>query len=302
MKGKIIITKLKLKTKIPIDLGLPKPYFFLVTYKNSNPWIRVLKTTEDKPVLVRVKQEDQLGNMLDVIIESEDQLDEIDKKFIIDRIRHELGTDEEMSILQKYKKHDLHLESAIKFNPGFRLYANSDPIETLVLLNFSQNTLIYDYGKIMNLFLKKHGQKLPWRPKIKYFPSNSKIAKIKFEKWNDLKIGNKAKFFSEFDEDTLEKIQTYTFYPIAKRGLDKLLEITGIGDFSARCLFTYCARRYEFPFLDTLVTEILSHKYDMSEVNRLTEFDSWIEKRWPEDPALVLHTLIQNYKYETSKP
>ncbi|MDH5402821.1 MAG: hypothetical protein OEY49_10050 [Candidatus Heimdallarchaeota archaeon] len=293
-KKKVRSETIELKAKIPIDLTVPKIYSLADVPFNQNHWNRVYRMFDGEIFVARITQTKPLSKFIQVTIESQTNLASYEKEYIA-RIRHEIGMDETMQALRSESKKDSLINFAAQAYPGMRLYANSQVHEAAILAIFSQNTSLFNYLQTTRQFVNKFGTKVEWDDSLTIFPSAAEIANLEETDWKSLNIGYKVDFLKNLTVDILEDIGTYTFYPIAKRGLDNLLEIQGIGDYTARSLFIYAARRYEYAFMDSFVRELLNHKYNIIYKMTTRDFDKWIKNKWKKDPALILHTLLLEY-------
>ncbi|MHA2028254.1 MAG: hypothetical protein ACW99A_10635 [Candidatus Kariarchaeaceae archaeon] len=294
-RKKIWKDEVELTSKLPIDITMPKAYVLANTPYNEDHWTRTFLTSSDEIVVARATQQLPLSRDIQLTVESQNSLSNSDYETIVAKMRHELGLDEKMGVLKKLKEQDTLIDIALQSNPGFRLFANSDAVEVAILTILSQNTSFFTYLDIVEKLLEKHGTPVPWDKSLNVFPSKSKISAMEEKDWLELKLGYKAKYLSSFNEDTLHDIETFSYYPILERGLEQLRKIIGIGHYTSRILAIYHSRRYSFPFYDTYVLEVLNHKYEIGNINNQRQFDNWVYKRWPKDPALVIHSLLLEY-------
>ncbi|MHA2251413.1 MAG: hypothetical protein ACXAD7_13710 [Candidatus Kariarchaeaceae archaeon] len=294
-RKKIRSESFDLESILPIDITKPKTYVLANIMFDAKQWARVFTTKNDQMVVARIKQPRPLSRQIELQIETQKKITNEDIEEIIGKIRFELGLDEKMQILRIMRDVDPLVEIAIRSLPGFRIFANSNIQEAAILTMISQNTSFFNYLKTVKLFFDTFGVKVPWDKSLRGFPDNQTIANITPEEWSHLNIGYKAKFLSALTESDLEKMEVFVHYPVIERGLKGLLKIKGIGPYTARCLLIYAARRYQYAFYDAYVAEVLEHKYELSTVTTMNEYDEWIEQRWPKDPALILHTLLLDY-------
>lgn len=285
----------ELNSKLPINIELPKAYVLANTGFNVPHWTRTFRTDSEELVVARITQSKPLSRQVELQIEAKKKISSHDIDQVIAKIRFEIGLDEEMAILKSLQKEDSEFKIMLSSIAGFRLFANSDAVEAAILTIISQNTTFYSYLDIVENLLKVHGTQIPWDKSLFAFPTRETLAQMGDDDWKLLKLGYKTKYLSSFDLDDLEDIETYAFYPIIERGLENLLDIPGIGNYTARLLIIYHSRRYKYAFYDSYVQEVLNHKYGFYNIKNITEFDSWIDSRWSVDPALVLHVLLSEY-------
>ncbi|MFV2016103.1 MAG: hypothetical protein ACC656_11780 [Candidatus Heimdallarchaeota archaeon] len=294
-RKKIWKDDVELTSRLSIDITTPKAYVLANTPFNENHWTRVFQTKSDEIVVARATQSLALSREVQISIEAKNSIDNIEYESILSKMRYELGLDESMKVFRKLKYDDTLIDIAIQSNPGFRIFANSDAVETAILTIISQNTSFFSYLEVVENFLQKYGTLVPWDKSLYLFPSRSKISEMNEKDWLELKVGYKAKYLSNLNEDVLHEIETYAYYPIIERGLEGLRNISGIGNYTARILAIYHSRRYDYPFYDTYVLEVLNHKYEIGNINNQKQFDNWVIDRWPKDPALVIHALLLEY-------
>lgn len=284
----------QLESILPINIELPKAYVLANTAYNTPNYVRTFRNGSDL-VVARVTQAQTLSKQVTLQLEAKKKLSSDDIRYFTDKIRFEVGLDEEMTVLKKLSKSDPEFRVILSTIAGFRLFANSEAVETAILTMFSQNTPYFSYLDIMEGFIKKFGTQVPWDKSLYAFPTNETIASLTDEDWKSLNLGYKTKYFSNLGLDELEQIETYAYYPVIERGIDGLLDIPGIGNYTARLLIIYHSRRYKYAFYDSYVQEVLNHKYGFYNIRNITEFDNWIESKWSLDPALVLHALLTEY-------
>lgn len=293
-RKKIYSNEIYLNSKLTIDLSITKVYVIADVPYEENHWTRVFKFN-DQLYVARCTQTKSPSKVINVIIESNKKHDPSVEDRILDILRYELGLDETMKALKREAKKDLLIDLAVRNNPGFRIFANVNAIEVVILTMISQNTSFFSYLELATNLVKIYGETVPWDKKLRLFPTNEVIANMKVEDWKKIGLSYKAKYLVNLTEEDLVNIETFAYYPILKRGLAKLKEIKGIGDYTARCLTTYHSRRYEYPIYDTYVQEVLQHKYGVQGFNNMRNYDNWIGKKWKKDPALILHALMQDY-------
>ncbi len=294
-KKKFWSETIELESLLPIDITLPKTYVLANVPFDENHWTRVFTSLGGAIIVTRVTQKKPLSRSVQLKIESSKALDNTDINLTIDKIRYEIGLDEKMQILKEIRDSDPLVGIAVRSNPGFRLFANTNIQEVVILTILSQNTSFFNYLSTTKAFFNKYGTKVAWDKSLKGFPNNETLANMTSKDWLELKLGYKSKFLSNLTLEDLENFETYANYPILKRGLDGLRKIKGVGHYTARCLMIYGSRRYEYAFLDSYVREVLQHKYDLGGITTIRDFDKWINERWPEDPALILHSLLLEY-------
>ncbi|MHA2504026.1 MAG: hypothetical protein ACXAE3_14295 [Candidatus Kariarchaeaceae archaeon] len=281
-------------TVLPINLFLPKAYVMGDVEYNAPHWTRVF-SVDGELAVVRVRQKKPLTPEITIEYESNVDLSDEEIELLRSKIRYEIGADDNLQALRETQEKDILVKLAVKDNAGFRLFANSNTVEAAVCTIIQQNVDFAGFQVILKELTAKYGTQVPWEPNLYLFPENHILEEMSIEDWEELGIGLKSKYLGSLTKRTLKDIQTYAYYPIFDRGIDGLKRIDGIGDYTSRMIMIYAARRYEKAFIDGYVQEILDHKYKLHQVLPLTEYDKWMEEHWPNDPALILHTHLQDY-------
>jgi len=300
-KKKIYKNQIELRSKLAIDLSLPKVYLIADVPYDQNHWTRTFNYNDNQLYVARVTQNKYLTKNLQLVIESNSKIDPFHETDIIDKLTYELGLNETMKSLKAESKKDYLLDIAIKSNPGFRLFANHNAIEVAILTIISQNTGFFYYLDLVGNFISEYGKSIPWDKKLKVFPTNEVLSEMDVDSWKKLKLGYKADFLGKLTQEDLKSIEIFSYYPVIERGLRELKKIRGIGDYTARILITYHSRRYDYPLYDTYVRDVLQHKYGIQRFNNMKDYDSWINKKWKNDPALILHALMVDFLPEFMK-
>lgn len=289
-KMSIETEKMSLSTRIPIDLSVPKPYLRAYVHMNKDYYTRVFKIDEQLYVC-RVTQEKPLTTELLMKIESDDSIKSNHRTELVDRIRFELGLDEKMTMLKKIARNDRSFRKKLHQFPGFRLFANSNIYEAAVLTLISQNTTYPDYLAIVNNFMHRYGEEVPWDTTLRVFPANHIFDTIGLAEWRDMKAVMNARYLAELNSDLLELIETYTFYPIFERGIKGLRSIKGISTYMSRMLMIYTARRYGIAPHTQEIKDIME-RVAGKKLATVYQFDTWINSKYPKDPALFIHAYV----------
>ncbi|MHA2172558.1 MAG: hypothetical protein ACXAB7_22020 [Candidatus Kariarchaeaceae archaeon] len=294
-KRKVWTTDVELTSILPINLSLPKAYVLANVPFNAEVWSRVFIYDNNQLVVARATQLKPMSKKIQLTIESRKKPDPVLIDDVTRKIRFEIGIDEKMEVLRDLQSRDPMVRIAVRSNPGFRIYANSNVQEAAILTIMSQNTSFFKYLQSVKALYDTYGVIVPWDDNLKGFPSNEVIANISPNEWKALGVGYKYKFLANLTINDLENFEIYANYPILDRGLQGLLDINGVGQYTSRCLLIYTSRRYSYAFLDSYVNEVLNHKYEFMGITTIRDYDNWIHKRWPDDPALVVHALLQEY-------
>ncbi len=286
--------EVSLPTNIPIDISTPKPYLFAHTLLNADHYTRTFKI-DDQIFVCRVNQKKPLVKELNMLIESDNSITKVYEEELVARIRFELGLDESMNILRKMGKIDRKFRKSLGYFPGFRLFANSNIVEAAVLTLLSQNTKFPDYLAIANNFIEKYGTEVPWDDNLKVFPDANIITSMSVSEWKtDMRAVMQAKYLGNFTADTIEEIETYTFYPIYERGIKGLQKINGVGPYVSRILMVYAARRYNLAPFNQNIRDIMMRRLNI-DFETIHQFDTWIKRNYKVDPALIIHTYLLEY-------
>ncbi|RMG42447.1 MAG: hypothetical protein D6732_00840 [Methanobacteriota archaeon] len=281
--------EMELETTIPIDISIFKPYCFSLTPIGSERWDRVFTLHTGNPVHVVVEQPIKPSRQLKVKTYSENPLSAKEKDEIGQRLKLELGTDERLRELKVLAARDSTFKKALFSSVGFRLFANSSFDEAFLYIVFSKFMAVPENHLAMKRFIETHGTPLSWNSKRFEFPSRDYLLSMTKEDWKKLRVkGGVSNFMNSIQK--IEEAEIYTYYPVPERGFSKLKYISGIGNFVARALMTFCARNYQFPIYDQLTADILHDLYAIPDAVSLSFFDEFM-KRFDPVPGLAIHVL-----------
>ncbi len=287
-------SRAKITGILPVDISIHKPNFFLYTPLTKSQWLR-LYNIDGYEVLAKISQQIKPSKNISVIIEHYGKLPPEVKKNVIQRIRFEVGMDERMGSLHKIIKRDFNLKLAIDENPGFRIFANSNTDEMAIMAMLAEKMPLDDFIIAIHKLVRNFGRK--WGD-YRLFPNAETISKISYNEWLNLGItGKKAQYMNLLTQDTIEKFEIFAFYPIYQRGLKGLKQIQGISENIARSIMIYGARRYKKAIYSAELRDIIENVYNIR-LRNFIEFDPWIEYYFPNDPALIMHTLLVHYMNE----
>ncbi len=280
--------------KIPIDLSLHKPYNYAFSPSGVDYWQRVMRLTNGTVVVTKTTQSEPLAKRLKTVIQSAEKLTLHEIEEVKQRLAFELGVDDSFSALKVLANRDLIFKDALYSIPGYRLYANSSVLETVVNVFLSQTFSPSSYRKLRERFLYDLGEPVPWNKKLRVFPKRSFLIDMPDDQWAELRLGPQEEYLRSAIEK-LDLVGTFAHYPDQKRGYDNLKKIHGIGDYTARSIMTYAARKYRFTPLDHLVRELVSELYEIHDNVNYSTFDLWAWKQFGSNPALPIHVLVTAY-------
>lgn len=281
--------EITLETIIPIDISIFKPYCFTLTPIGSDKWDRVFTLFTGRTVHTVTEQPIRPSTSLKTKIYSEHQLEEKEKEEIKKRIEFELGATERLRDLKILAAKDPVFKKALFSSVGFRIFSNSFFDEAFVYIVISKFMPVPENHLAMKRFIENFGTPLSWNSRRYRFPTREQILSLSREDWKSLRLKGGVKNVLNSIEK-LEEAEIYTYYPVSERGFSKLKYLSGIGNFVARALVTFCSRNYMFPIYDQITTEILHDLYSLPDAVNINAFDEFM-KRFEPVPALALQVL-----------
>ncbi len=285
----IFTEEFTLETTIPIDIGIFKPYLFVYTPMGSDQWDRVFNLYTGKVCNAIVYQPVRPSTEMSVRVHSEEALNEKEIKEIRERLKFELGLEENLRPLKVIAAKDPVFKKALFSVPGFRLFANSNFDEAFMQILFSKYFPVPKNYILMKKFMETYGNRLSWNSKRFSFPSRETLLAISIDDWRKFGVkGNVTHFYNSVQ--AIEDAEIFTYYPVPERGFKKLRYMPGIKEFMARALMTYCARIYTYPIYDIFITEVLHDLYSLPDEINLDTYTYFMERFKP-IPALVIQVL-----------
>ncbi len=285
----------KITTQIPINLGLIRPYYFVSSPYNQKIWDRVFQLESGNICQVIVTHTKALSTELTVDVISTESLTQRNKAEINKRLDFELGIRETFTDLKPIIQRDQVFARAVFSIPGFRLYANSNFMELLVLVLLSQNSDPIEYRQKQYKLLSEYGHPLPWNDRRFLFPTEDELIQIDLNVWKQYFSTTRFEYVGEVFNH-LREIEIYTYYPDWERGFKNLVDIPGIGHYTAKSLLIYGARVYSRPFVDSYITDVLRDLYLLSDRLGEKELENWLSENFKDQAALVSQVLM-TYKY-----
>jgi len=279
---------------IPIDLSLHKPYNYAFSPTGESYWQRVMRLATGSIVVTKTTQSEPMVRRLKTVIQSESKLNLKEIEEVKQRIAFELGVNDQFSVLKVIARNDVIFRDALYSIQGYRLYANSSMLETVMGVYLSQTHSPSSYRKIRESFLMDYGDSVPWNRNLWVFPKRSKLIDLSDDEWSELRLGKQEEYIRSA-LDNLHLIGTFAHYPDQKRGFDNLKQIFGVGEYTARSVMTYGARKYRYTPLDHIVRELISELYELHENINYGVFDQWAWKKFGSNPALPIHVLLTAY-------
>jgi 3-methyladenine DNA glycosylase/8-oxoguanine DNA glycosylase len=195
-----------------------------------------------------MKYTNKVGPIIRISIYSENNLDEDDKKEIINELNWRYGFNEDLTEFFNKFKEDKFLKEPIKRLRGIRLNCANSLYELLMILIVLQNVTIKRTMQMMNNLLNDYGVKLMFDGKELFaYWLPDKIAQISEENLKALKLGYRAKMIKSISEEFAKgNIEEHAIREMeieqAKKELTKLY---GVGPATAQIIVSEYLRKYD---------------------------------------------------------
>ena len=246
-----VITKLKITPKEPFNFdatvyvpqNFPTPDF---EWKKGIYWQTM--NLNGKYLGLKMKYTNKVGPIIRISIYSENNLDEDDKKEIINELNWRYGFNEDLTEFFNKFKEDKFLKEPIKRLRGIRLNCANSLYELLMILIVLQNVTIKRTMQMMNNLLNDYGVKLMFDGKELFaYWLPDKIAQISEENLKALELGYRAKMIKSISEEFAKgNIEEHAIREMeieqAKKELTKLY---GVGPATAQIIVSEYLRKYD---------------------------------------------------------
>lgn len=214
----------------------------------------------DEPITINLIYYRQIKNKSYELL---DNPPELIKSLAKNRVINFLGLNDDLHKFYNFIGEFDELSKFKKLIPGFRL-SGALAIEWLPILAYlSTNTTVNMYHTFLQNFLSAwgvhNGNKKVVPPA---FPPVTNILPVKDEEYRKTKIGYRAKYLPVL----VDQLQTFTLpkdvTTVNKLDLLKQLKkLTGIGDYSARCIILYGLKDFSMPFVDSYVKFLMKEYF-----------------------------------------
>jgi N-glycosylase/DNA lyase len=280
MKTKLVIDSEEYKGQFNLDLTINSGQTSQPAWIKKDGYYSELISVGNVQTLIRVKQRHALNAPIEIIAESDEDID-------IDTVRSLImdifGLNDNLNEFYEFLKEDPELKPTIDFCKGLRLFKAHDPFECIISSISSANCSILRWNRSINDIKKKWGEEHLYRSGTFYtFPSPEILRSVPehdleemqrcednlandfiFEK--NLKscgVGYRAKFIIKASEMVRNEIDLKTFGNLSyNKAYNTLLQIPGVGPKVADCILLYgFGFGMAFP-VDVWIGRIISELY-----------------------------------------
>jgi len=266
-----------------------KPSHFPTKLENfdeaSETMYRTLRLSQNKIIGLKMadlkKVKEREGIMAEVF--SNRSLTEQDLQRVRSHISQAYGLNEDISSFYQSVANDTSIQGPIQNLRGMRVSCFETLFEILNISSMLQNTTVKRSEQMMENMLSFFGRKVNYDGRQLYvFYTPQDITQSSEQKLRELKVGYRAKFLMEIanhfsaNANLEEKLKTMSF----EEAKDKLMEIKGVGPYSARiALFQYLRRPNEINF-DSWKRKIFSRCFFGNENETVDKVEKEASKRW----------------------
>jgi len=253
--------------------------------ETSETMYRTLRLSQNKIIGLKMtdlqKVRGKEGLMAEIF--SNKALTEEDLQKVQDHISHAYGLDEDIKPFYKAVANGSSIQGPIKNLRGMRVSCFETLFEILNISSMLQNTTVKRSEQMMEKMLSSFGRKVNYDGRQLYvFYTPKDIAQSSEQKLRELKVGYRAKFLMEIanhfsaNADLEERLKIMSF----EEAKDKLMEIKGVGPYSARiALFQYLRRPNEINF-DSWKRKIFSRCFFGNENEEVEKVEREAKQRW----------------------
>lgn len=279
MKKKFKIEPHEFKGHFDIELTIGSGQTSQPAWEKSGKYFQELIFVENKPCLVKITHKPNTNNPIDIIAESND---EIDKEHIKAEIMKIFGLNDDLPQLYDFLRNDPKLEPTIDFCKGLRLFKAHNLFESVVCSITSAHNSIRQWNKAINLLKEKFGDKhkfssgtfysFPLPPVLASAPEHEfdeeecdpELLKTR-PSWKDLRscrVGYRSKYIIKASEMVQSEIDLQEIGNMSyESAFDTILNIPGVGPKVGDCILLYgYGFGKAFP-VDIWISRIVSHLY-----------------------------------------
>ena len=280
-------TKFELKAIPPFNFistitqwGVHPPLEYLV----EGVYYSVIRLPSDKLATVSMRSIGEIGKpLIEIVVKTKKVLNKEEKTKLAEKIRWQLGVDEDINEFYDNAKDDAILKRVIKDLYGMRVHASSNIFYTLALSIALQNAPISRSRNMLRLLTQRFGQASIINDlNIFAFPAASEIAKADINELLRCKWGYRSNYLKNVATAVLEEgLRVNQLKELQMNDFTQLLcNIKGIGKYSAEIVALDAIRKYDAFPLDSWSSKIFSELYfgtnDVSiEVLEDFAYDKW---------------------------
>lgn len=257
MKKKFKIEPHEFKGHFDIELTIGSGQTSQPAWEKNGKYFQELIFVENKPCLVKIAHKPNTDNPIDIIAESNN---EIDEKHIKAEIMEIFGLNDNLNQLYDFLRNDPKLEPTIDFCKGLRLFKANNLFESVICSITSAHNSIRQWNKAINLVKEKFGDEYKFSSGTFYsFPRPQVLAKApehefdeeecdpellkKRASWKDLRscrVGYRSKYIIKASEMVQSEINLQEISNMDyESAFDTILKIPGVGPKVGDCILLY---------------------------------------------------------------
>jgi 3-methyladenine DNA glycosylase/8-oxoguanine DNA glycosylase len=261
-------TKFKLKATPPFDFistitqwGVHPPLEYLV----EGVYYSVIRLPSGKLATLSMCSRGEINRpLIEIVAKTMKILSKEEKMNLEEKIRWQLGVDENINEFYDIVKEDAILKLVVKNLYGMRVHASSNLFYTLALSIALQNAPIARSRNMLRLLTQRFGQPSIINDlNIFAFPAASEIAKASINELLECKWGYRSKYLKNAANAVLEDdLRVNRLKELHINDVIQLLcKIKGIGKYSAEIVALDALRKYNTFPLDSWSSKIFSELY-----------------------------------------
>lgn len=253
--------------------------------ENNGKFYRTFRLSQKKLIGLRMSDLGEIKNKPGIFVEvySNTSLSNEDVNKLERHVSRSFGLQENIEEFYRQVNKQDSLQSSIENLRGMRNSCFETLFEILNISSMLQNTTVKRSEQMMEAMLSNFGKKVKFDEREFYvFYTPYDIVKSNEQKLRELKLGYRAKFLISIADHFVKNpnlsnsIKEMNF----NDAKDRLMEIKGIGPYSARiALFQYLRRPYEINF-DSWKRKIFSKFFFGNDTELVEKVEKESKRRW----------------------
>jgi 3-methyladenine DNA glycosylase/8-oxoguanine DNA glycosylase len=284
----------RLKSTAFYDLTtLRSGYVFAPWWLEGDEAVRRLLSPSGRVVEVRVRQTDTGASVRLLSAEPLSDGDIQSMRWTVDWL---LGVSEDLSDFYDFASQHPELRRSLRALSGYRLKATYDLHEALISAIISQNTSFQGFRKMLLAVISACGpcENIGDRS-IHAFPGPEALARVKPASLLPLGLGYRSEVIPTVSQAILGGLDGEIQEMGSEESVSRLMEIKGIGQYTAGCALLYGLRRYDAFYTDSYVTKVFGELFFKDRIPRDSEIRTWSAERWGRYRGLALDLVLANH-------